>query len=36
MSAATAGNEEEKAILKLRSLFEIARTLNASFELKEA
>jgi len=36
MTAATARDEEEKAILKLRSLFEITRTLNSSFELKEA
>lgn len=36
MTAATATDEEEKALLKLRSLFEIARTLNSSFELKEA
>lgn len=36
MTAAIARDEEEKAILKLRSLFEITRTLNSSFELKEA
>ena len=36
MTAATARDEEEKGILKLRSLFEITRTLNSSFELKEA
>ena len=36
MTAAPAKDEEEKGILKLRSLFEIARILNSSFELKEA
>jgi len=36
MTAPTARDEEEKAILKLRSLFEITRALNLSFELKEA
>lgn len=35
MTAATARDQEEKAILKLRSLCEITRTLNSSFELKE-
>lgn len=35
MNAAIARGEEEKAILKLRSLCEIARVLNSSFELKE-
>ena len=36
MSPAIARDEEEKAILKLRSLFEITKVLNSSFELKEA
>jgi transcriptional regulator with GAF, ATPase, and Fis domain len=36
MTAAPVRDEEEKAILKLRFLFEITRTLNSSFELKEA
>jgi len=36
MNAAIARDEEGKAVLKLRSLYEIAKVLNSSFELKEA
>jgi transcriptional regulator with GAF, ATPase, and Fis domain len=35
MNAATARDEEERAIPKLRSLYEIARVLSSSFDLKE-
>ena len=36
MNAAMAKDEEGKTVLKLRSLYEIAKVLNSSFELKEA